>query len=175
MDGENDAAQSGGLEAGAPGAASQEGGNSQSSGSGTGTAQEVAGAQSATAGDGAGGAASKSEDSDFQKQIDERDSRISELEAQLADQKVDHELELAGCRSTRAAKALLGDHNGDVAALKEAEPWLFNDSNQTQTKTNTDAAESGTTGLRPASAEQSAAAVERWERLAGLKDDEVKE
>lgn len=35
------------------------------------------------------------------------------------------ELRLTGSRSVAAAWALLAEHGGDVAKLKEAEPWLF--------------------------------------------------
>ena len=40
---------------------------------------------------------------------------------------------MAGCRSMKAARALLDDRGGDVAALKEAEPWLFEGSAPKQT------------------------------------------
>jgi len=86
---------------------------------------------------------------EWQSAIKERDSRIAELEAQVVEaaksaeaaealrgeiaelkaqgdeQRVEFELRLAGVRSVKAAKAILSDHGGDVAALKDAEPWLF--------------------------------------------------
>lgn len=127
MDGENNAAQGGQVETPEAGATAQTGGNPQDSGGGASPAQEVAASEGASA----ISAASKAENADPTAQLAERDNRISKLEAQLADQKVDHELQLAGCRSARAAKALLDEHGGDVAALKEAEPWLFSDSSQT--------------------------------------------
>lgn len=88
-------------------------------------------------------------DGDFEKAIAERDERIGELEAQVAEaaksaetaealraeiaelkaqsasERVEYGLRLAGARNVRAARALLDEHSGDVAALKEAEPWLF--------------------------------------------------
>ena len=64
------------------------------------------------------------------------------LKASAADERVEFQLRLAGVRNVKAAKALLDDHDGDVAALKAAEPWPFSDS---KTKT-----ETGTTGLEPA-------------------------
>lgn len=50
---------------------------------------------------------------------------ISELKAEIAEERTAHKLEMAGCRNVKAAKALLEDHGGDVSKLKEAEPWLF--------------------------------------------------
>jgi len=63
--------------------------------------------------------------------------RVEALEAQLADEKVTHALEVEGCVNAKAAKALLDDYKGDVAALKADCPYLFR---QTQT---------GSTGARP--------------------------
>lgn len=81
--------------------------------------------------------------------IAERDGRIAELEGKLADaeklgelnktlqseneqlkmqaasERIDFALQLAGCRNVKAARAVLDDYDGDVAKLKEAEPWLF--------------------------------------------------
>lgn len=167
MDGENDAAQGGQVEATGAGAAPQTDGDAQGAGGGAPSAQEVAAAGGA-ADAGAGGDPGSA---DLQARLAERDARIAELEARLESQKVDHELQLAGCRSTRAARALLGDHDGDVAVLKEAEPWLFDDASRSQAETSSEAAEGGTTGLKPAGAEKSAATVARWERLAGLSDE----
>lgn len=88
---------------------------------------------------------------DWEKAIAERDGRIAELEAQVADaarnaeaaearrgeiaelkaqgepDRIDFQLQLAGVRNVKAARAVLADHGGDVDALKEAEPWLFAD------------------------------------------------
>lgn len=59
------------------------------------------------------------------------------------------------------ARAVLEDHGGDVAALKEAEPWLFGK--------HAAAGVSGKTGLPNAGAAADAdAQVKRWEKLAGL-------
>lgn len=57
---------------------------------------------------------------ELQKQIDE-------MKASQADERVTHKLELAGCKNTKAAKALLEDYDGDVPKLKEACPYLFED------------------------------------------------
>ena len=63
--------------------------------------------------------------------------RVEALEAQLADEKVTHALDAEGCVNAKAAKALLDDYKGDIAALKADCPYLFY---QTQT---------GSTGFRP--------------------------
>ena len=124
----------------------------------------------------------------YEKQLAERDSRIEELEAQIAeasknaetadslraeiaalkqqgaDERVEFSLMLAGCRNVKAAKAVLGDHGGDVEALKEAEPWMFADAPQKQ---------SGKTGLPNAgTATDEGKQMKRWEKLAGLSDDD---
>lgn len=51
--------------------------------------------------------------------------QIEELRAASEEERVGFELRLAGARSVTAARALLAEHDGDVAKLKEAEPWLF--------------------------------------------------
>lgn len=51
--------------------------------------------------------------------------RVEQLEARLADEKLTHTLDQAGCVNAKAAKALLGDYEGDVGKLKEACPYLF--------------------------------------------------
>ncbi len=56
----------------------------------------------------------------------------------MADERVDHKLELAGCLNAKAAKALLGDYDDDVAKLKEGCPYLFGVEKKT-----------GSTGLKP--------------------------
>lgn len=98
----------------------------------------------------------------YQRDIEAKDKQIAELQAQLdekskteegraalkaeldrlkadmADERVDHKLELAGCLNAKAAKALLGDYDGDVAKLKEGCPYLFGAEKKT-----------GSTGLKP--------------------------
>lgn len=71
------------------------------------------------------------------------EEKIAAIEKSQADERVTYKLELAGCRNAKAAKALLDDYEGDVAKLKEAEPWLFSDGKEKQT---------GTTGLKPTGA-----------------------
>ena len=65
-------------------------------------------------------------------------SKIEELKGELAGERVDHSLEMAGCLNAKAAKAVLPDYDGDVAKLKDACPYLFSAERKT-----------GTTGARP--------------------------
>lgn len=126
-------------------------------------------------------------DGGYEAQLAKRDERIAELEAQVAEaaaskeaadalrseieavkaaaaeERVEYELRLAGARSVKAARALLDEHGGDVAALKEAEPWLFSAA----------AAPSGATGLPNAgAASDKGRTLRRWERLSGLDQDD---
>lgn len=88
---------------------------------------------------------------------------IAELKAQGEDQRVEFELRLAGVRNVKAAKAILGDHGGDVAALKEAEPWLFANTPDKQ--------QDGKTGLPNAgTSSDEDKTMRRWRRIAGLDD-----
>lgn len=86
---------------------------------------------------------------------------IADLKARLADERTEFALRSAGARSVTAAKALLAEHDGDVAALVKAEPWLF------ETK---DSNQGGATGLEPAGAAGGSddQYMRRWERIAGL-------
>jgi hypothetical protein len=100
-----------------------------------------------------------------QKAADDLGRQIAELKRQMEDERTDFALRAAGCRSTKAARALLVDHDGDVEKLKEAEPWLFS----------TVTPEGGATGLEPAGASGGSAERERlrhWRDLAGLSDDD---
>lgn len=132
----------------------------------------------------------KVSDTDWEKAISERDGRIAELEAQVAEaaksaetaevlrseiaqlkaqgesDRIEFELRLAGVRNVKAAKAVLADHGGDVAALKEAEPWLFSDARAGSQKP-------GTTGLPNAgTSADNVKVMARWRRLAGLDDEQ---
>lgn len=125
---------------------------------------------------------------DWQFVIKERDGRIAELEAQVAEAaksaetadvlrneiaelkaqgesyRIDFELRLAGVRNVKAANAVLSDHGGDVADLKEAEPWLFSDAPAGNQK-------AGTTGLPNAgTSTDNGKTMACWRRLAGLDD-----
>lgn len=66
-------------------------------------------------------------------------------------------------RNVKAAKALLDDHDGDVAALKEAEPWLFVDGKS--------GAQGGATGLPNAGAATDKKRPNKhWREVAGFED-----
>lgn len=52
-------------------------------------------------------------------------TEIAQLKQQMTDERTEFALRSAGARSVTAAKALLAEHDGDVAALVKAEPWLF--------------------------------------------------
>ncbi len=128
-----------------------------------------------------------STDEEIRAALAERDQRIAELEAQVAEasktvesaealakqieelkasadeERVGFELRLAGARSVTAARALLAEHGGDVAKLKEAEPWLFSGVEP----------QSGATGLEPAGAAKADdKEMRRWREIAGLEDEE---
>ena len=85
---------------------------------------------------------------ELQAQLDEKSkteegraalkAELDKLKADMADERTDHKLQLAGCLNAKAAKALLGDYDGDVAKLKEGCPYLFESKKQT-----------GSTGFKP--------------------------
>lgn len=86
-------------------------------------------------------------------------AQIAELKEQGASDRIDFELKLAGVRNVKAARAVLADHGGDVAALKDAEPWLFEDAG----------AKGGATGLPNAGAATDGGRdLKRWRGIAGL-------
>lgn len=86
---------------------------------------------------------------DYEAALAESDARIAELEGEIAEaaktakgaeklhaemdelrrmgdeERVGFELQLAGTRNVKAARALLSDYDDDIEKLKEAEPWLF--------------------------------------------------
>ena len=74
----------------------------------------------------------------------ELQKELQEVKASLADEKVSHALELAGCLNVKMAKSVLEDYSGDIAKLKEACPYLFN------------AKQEGSTGLPPKGAPSTA-------------------
>lgn len=130
---------------------------------------------------------------DYEKQIAERDEKIASLEAQVAEaaknaetaeqlrgeiaelkaqgesDRIDFKLQLAGVRNVKAARAILADHGGDVDALKEAEPWLFEAAGK---HAKGGASGSGTTGLPNAgAASDEGKTLKHWREIAGLTDD----
>ena len=150
-------------------------------------AEEVGNEAQGTDGEGAEGAGAEggAGDDDYRAALADQDKKIAELEAQIADaaktvesanalakqieelkaatdaERVGYELKLAGCRSVRAGRVLLADHEGDMAALKKAEPWLFGD------------VAGGATGLEPAGASKGEGdEMRRWYEIAGIEDKE---
>ena len=141
-----------------------------------------AGADGVSQGAGGGGGAGSGADA-YQAALAERDAKIAALEGRIAEaaqtakaakdlakqiedlkaasaaERTEFELKLAGARSVAAARALLGEHGGDVAKLKAAEPWLFADGQ----------APAGATGLEPAGAAKADDVdMRRWREIAGL-------
>ena len=95
---------------------------------------------------------------------------IAELKAQGESDRIDFKLQLAGVRNVKAARAVLGDHGGDVDALKEAEPWLFEAGGK---HAKGGSAGSGTTGLPNAgAASDEGKTLKHWREVAGLTDDD---
>ena len=119
----------------------------------------------------------------------ERDARIAELEGEIAEaaktaegaerlrtemdelrrrgdeERVGFELQLAGARNVKAARALLAGHDNDIEKLRAAEPWLFSASPAP--------AQTGATGLPSAGAATAeGATMRRWRGIAGLPESE---
>lgn len=117
---------------------------------------------------------------DYKVQLDERGIRTSELESEAADaaenlraemdelrrqgdeQRIGFELQLAGVRNVKAARALLPDHDNDIEKLKAAEPWLFGEGAPAPSQ-------AGATGLPSAGAGGGEKAeLKRWREITGL-------
>lgn len=99
----------------------------------------------------------------YQRDIQARDDRIAELEKQVAeaakteegrkemqekidelkqtisDDRINFELERAGCLNPKAARAILDDYEGNIDELKKACPYLFQDGTK----------KTGSTGIKP--------------------------
>lgn len=126
---------------------------------------------------------------DYEAALRERDERIAALEGEIAEaaktaesaeklraemeelrrqgeeQRVGFELQMAGARNVKAAKALLADYEGDVEKLKAGEPWLFLASSAP--------APTGATGLPNAgTASDEGKTLRRWRSIAGLPESE---
>lgn len=159
-----------------------------------GAAQEPQGAPSQVSGDEGAVATSIADDGvakareDYEAALAERDARIAELEGEIAEaaktaegaeklraemdelrrrgdeERVGFELQLAGARNVKAARALLPDHDNDIEKLKAAEPWLFLAS----------PAPTGATGLPSAGAAgaDESTQMSRWRKIAGLPESE---
>lgn len=93
-------------------------------------------------------------------------AEIEALRKDQADQQLDFSLERAGVRNVKAARALLDDYEGDVAKLKEAVPWLFE-----EPKPNPTPQQTGATGLEPQGAAGGGGdELAGWRKIAGLPD-----
>ena len=138
----------------------------------------------------AGGDAAAKAREGYEAALAERDARIAELEGEIAEaaktaegaerlraemdelrrqgeeQRVGFELQMAGARNVKAARALLADYEGDVEKLKAGEPWLFGAGTAAPAQT-------GATGLPNAgAATDEGAQLKRWRRIAGIEGDE---
>ena len=160
-----------------------------------GASAQVSGGEDATASGGAtpkvGGDIAKARE-DYEAALEERDARITELEGEIAEaaktaesaealrkemdelrrrgneERVGFELQLAGARNVKAARALLPDHDNDIEKLKAAEPWLFSASPAPAS------APTGATGLPSAGAAgaDESTQMSRWRKIAGLPESE---
>ena len=161
-----------------------------------GTAQQAQGASAQVTGGEGAAATPRADDgaakarADYEAALAERDARIAELESEIAEaaktaegaealrkemdelrrkgdeERVGFELQLAGARNVKAARALLSDYDNDVEKLKAAEPWLFSASPTP--------APSGATGLPSAGAAgaDESTQMSRWRKIAGLPESE---
>lgn len=162
-------------------------------GAAQGAPAQVSGGEGAAAG---GGATPEVDDGitkareDYEAALAERDARIAELEGEIAEaaktaegaeklraemdelrrkgdeERVGFELQLAGARNVKAARALLADHDNDIEKLKAAEPWLFS--------APASPAPAGATGLPSAGAAgaDESTQMSRWRKIAGIDDEE---
>ena len=158
-----------------------------------GASTQVSGGEGAAAGGGAtpkvdGGIAKARED--YEAALKERDERIAELEGQIADaaktaesakrlraemdelrrrgdeERVGFELQIAGARNVKAARALLSDYDNDIDKLRAGEPWLFGTGSSAP-------AQAGATGLPSAgAATDDGAQMRHWRKIAGIEGDE---
>lgn len=127
---------------------------------------------------------------DYEAALAERDERIAALEGEIAEaaktaesaerlraemdqlrrrgdeERVGFELQIAGARNVKAARALLADYDNDIDKLKAAEPWLFGAGA-------TAPAQAGATGLPNAgAATDEGAQMRRWRKIAGIEGEE---
>lgn len=112
------------------------------------------------------------------KATEELNAQIAALKQQMADERVEFALRSAGVRNVKAGRALLDEHDGDVSALKEAEPWLFLENKNGPLAGNSQANSqvhgfsiTGATGLEPAGVaggRPGERQLRHWEEIAGL-------
>ena len=91
---------------------------------------------------------------------------MDELRRRGDEERVGFELQLAGARNVKAARALLADHDNNIEKLKAAEPWLFS--------APAAPAPTGATGLPSAGAAgaDESTQMSRWRKIAGLPESE---
>ena len=91
---------------------------------------------------------------------------MDELRQRGDEERVGFELQLAGARNVKAARALLADHDNNIEKLKAAEPWLFS--------APAAPAPTGATGLPSAGAAgaDESTQMSRWRKIAGLPESE---
>lgn len=148
----------------------------------------VTAAPQGASGTGDGGDAAARARADYEAALAECDARIAELEGEIAEaartaegaeklraemdelrrkgeeQRVGFELQIAGARNVKAARALLADHDDDIEKLKAAEPWLFS--------APAAPAPARATGLPNAgAATDEGATMRRWRGIAGLPEN----
>ena len=151
---------------------------------------QVTGGSDSDKGDNAAAPGGTDARADYETTLAERDARIAELEGQIAEaakkaesaerlraemdelrrkgdeERVGFELQIAGARNVKAARALLSDYDNDVDKLKAAEPWLFGAGVSPS-------AQAGATGLPNAgAATDEGAQMRRWRAIAGIEGDE---
>lgn len=127
---------------------------------------------------------------DYEAALKERDERIVELESEIEEaaktaesaeklrtemdelrrrgdeERVGFELQIAGARNVKAARALFPDYENDIDKLKAAEPWLFGAGAAAPSQ-------AGATGLPNAgAATDEGAQMRRWRKIAGIDDEE---
>ena len=151
---------------------------------------QVEASQAQVSAEATGGDTAAQARADYEAALKERDARIAELEGEIAEaaktaegaeklraemdelrrkgdeERVGFELQLAGARNVKAARALLADHDNDEEKLKAAEPWLFSASPAP--------APTGATGLPSAGAAgaDESTQMSRWRKIAGLPESE---
>lgn len=179
------------MDGGNDGAAAQAQVEGQQAEAGDQAAQaQVAATQADRGGSGSeGGDALARVRADYEAALKERDERIAALEGEIAEaaktaesaealrkemdelrrrgdeERVGFELQIAGARNVKAARALLPDYDDDIEKLKAAEPWLFGAGAAAP-------AQAGATGLPNAgAATDEGAQMRRWRRIAGLSED----
>lgn len=142
----------------------------------------------ANGGAGADGGVAKAR-ADYEVALKKSGARIAELESEIAqtaksvesaeklraemdelkrageEQRIGFELQIAGSRNVKAAKALLSNYDNDIEKLKAAERWLFGVGVGPQ-------AAAGATGLpNTGAASDEGAQMRRWRKIVGIEDD----